>query len=154
MVKIKRSAFGTRTAKALLVCQENGQNKEETFDVIYRVMSPTRTRELNRIFLTDDQQLSFADALAQFLDSHREGTVEEITAEIARLLDEPIDDKSALVKMLAKAVVSIPGIVEEDETPVTVDEAMLDETFDWMNLNAIREAIKADQNPRQPSSKD
>jgi hypothetical protein len=154
VAKRKLTAFATRTAKALLVCQENGENKEETFDVIYRVMTPTRTRQLNQICLTAEQQLSFAESLAQFLGNNREATVEEILHMITLLLDEQEEEKSAIAQMLAKVVVSIPGIVEDDdeEIPVKVDAEMLDSTFDWMNLNAIREAIKEDQNPRHPSS--
>ncbi len=62
------------------------------------------------------------------------------------------DNTRAFAEALAEIITSIPEIVEGEEgaeTPIQISADVLDNLFDWPNLNAINDAITADTFPKQ-----
>ncbi len=68
-MKINRSAFETRTVKARLTFEEQGERKTDDFTVHYRSLTPARLRRLNEMQKDEGNSRAFAEALAEVVIS-------------------------------------------------------------------------------------
>lgn len=86
--------------------------------------------------------------------SPRVADIEAIKTEIDKAAAEgESETRSFLTWMLASRIHSLPDIADEKGKPLEVSQTMLEEYLDIKSLNAIREAIEDDLNPKSQGGK-
>ncbi len=91
-MKINRTTFETRTVKAKLTFEENGERKTDEFTVHYKSLSPARLRKLNEMQADGDNTRAFAAALAEIITSIPEIVEGEEGAETPIKIDADVLD--------------------------------------------------------------